>query len=367
MIIISVASDERLKEFAGFVRNNSRLTKTQISAEQDLTPSTVNRYFRACREKGYLDDNEIPTDDSLSDTPDLNQIIEQTKKKMPRGSDQSHDKDKTIKVGLGDLHLSDEDAMLESIESTTDNLIDFLNKQDHKNLKILNIGDIVSGTGIFYGQEYRNITSKSHWQTILGTYYLKKITERIKDETQIEYIHFDNVKGNHDVANQGTNLAYYLTRDMQAYDLSAKYRGNYHISDNIYQVHGYGRSSYRPQSPAFLRDMSNRVANLNNQGKDIDRVLSGHCHWLDVDFQYTLSVSFDMVGGFQRNARQELGRLQRPAGFIAYLPNKSPKKIKPDPDVFRQEANDEELEFKNVTRIGNILKEAYEYEEFATK
>lgn len=286
---------------------------------------------------------------------------------MPRGTDRTLNKNEIIKVGLGDLHISDEDVMFRSIESTVDNLIDFLSKQDYANLKILNIGDIVSGTGIFYGQEYRNITSKSHWQTILAAYYLKEMVDRIKDETEIEYVHFDNVKGNHDVANKGTNLAYYLTRDMQAYGLSAKYRGNYYIANNIYQVHGYGRSSYRPQSPTFLRDMSNRIANLNNQGEKINRVLSGHCHWLDVDFQYTLSLAFDMVGGFQRNARQELGRLQRPAGFIAYLPNKTPQKIVPDPDIFRQEANDKELEFKNVTRIGNTLKRAYEHEEFATK
>lgn len=355
---MSIASDERLRNFAEFVKENDRLTVSQIASEQNLTPNSVKRYARACKEKGYLD--EIPGEGVVSDTPDLNQMIEKTRVEAEKGHSRPEREVSQIKVALGDLHLSDEDVMFRSLESATDRLVNYLSGKDYEELIVLNLGDTVSGTGVFYGQEYRNVINTSHWQTLVGAMYQKKIRDKIIDESPIQHVHFDLVKGNHDIAQRGTNLGYYLARDMQALGLSANYHGNFYISDELYCVHGYGMSDYRPQSPKFLRAMSKRASNLNQQGENIERIVSGHCHWLDTDFKYTINLAFDMVGGFQRNKRAELGRVQRPAGFIVYEPDKRPHEIRPDADIFYEEANQEDLEFQNIERIGKLLKQAYE-------
>lgn len=354
---MSIASDERLREFAKFVEENPRLTKTQIASEQNLTPTSVDRYLRACKEKGLIEDTSNPS--MVSDEPDLNQMIEKTRMEAEKGHSRPEREVSQIKVALGDLHLSDEDVMFRSLESATDRLVDYLSEKDYEELIILNLGDTVSGTGVFYGQEYRNVVNTAHWQTLVGAMYQKKIRDKIIDESPISHVHFDLVKGNHDIAQRGTNLGYYLARDMQALGLSANYHGNFYISDELYCVHGYGMSDYRPQSPKFLRAMTKRASNLNAEGENIERILSGHCHWLDTDFKYTINLSFDMVGGFQRNKRAELGRVQRPAGFIVYEPEERPYEIRPDRDIFYEEANQEDLEFQNIERIGKLLKQAY--------
>lgn len=363
MIIISVASNEALKEFAEFCKNNERLTVEQIASRRDLTTSSARRYVRACKEKGFLPQDFFTKKQPVSDNPTLESVLAETRDKYADSPPSNNVSGKTVKIAFSDLHLSDEDVMFRSIESTIDRLVDYIGGKDYDSALMLNLGDTISGKGIFRGQETRNVINTSHWQTLVGSVYQNKMKNKILDETSIDSVHFQLVKGNHDEHRNGTNLAYYLARDMQAYGISATYQGNFHISDNLYLLHGWGFSDYRPQSPKFLRSMMKRISNINSQrggeSGEITRVVSGHTHWLDVGLKYNLNLSFDSIGGYQRNKRAELGRVQRPAGMIVYEPDERPYPIEPDKDIFWEEANQENLEFENAGRIYELLNEAY--------
>ncbi len=339
------------------------MTVEQIASKRDLTTSSARRYIRACKEKGYLPESFPTQKEPVSDKPSLESVLAETREKYSESSRDHNLSGKTIKVAFGDLHLSDEDVMFRSIESAVDRLVDYISGKEYDSALMLNLGDTVSGKGIFRGQETRNVINTSHWQTLVGAVYQKRMRDRLIDETSVDNVHFQLIKGNHDEHRNGTNLAYYLARDMQAFGLSATYQGNFHISDNLYLLHGWGFSDYRPQSPKFLRSMMKRVSNVNSQrggeSGEITRVVSGHTHWLDIGLRYNLNLYFDSLGGYQRNKRAELGRVQRPAGMIVYEPDDRPHPIEPDKDIFWEEANQEDLEFENAGRIYELLHEAY--------
>lgn len=271
-------------------------------------------------------------------------------------------KQRKVKLAIGDLHLTDKGVMLNSIKATLDNAIDYIADRGYKHIEIINVGDTISGTGIFRDQELQNLTNTPHWQTLVGAIWQRKMLKEIFEYSDIESYEFHLIKGNHDQCKGGTDLAKFLAIEMKDMGIKAtNYHGGFYVSDDTYVVHGYGNSDYRPQSPQFLRALQKRIHNYNSRtGKQVKRILHGHTHWADINFRYTLSSIFDCLGGFQKNQREDLGNLQRPAGFIIYeFENDSwePTLIEPDKNIFYDEIDMDKIGYRNVSKIGKLLKQ----------
>ncbi len=376
-----IVSDETLLDTVEVVKDNINKKPYKVAKILDVEVDTLRRYLTEASNQGLcekglwkklksdqpvsLKHNEQSPEDLIQGELDKYSVSQNTQKDI--------DDIKKVKLAFGDLHIGDEDVMWSSIKSTIDNAIEYIKGKDYEYMEVINVGDTVSGTAIFRGQKARNIIGKPHWQTMGGAIVQKDMFDKVLDKTSIEDYEVHVVKGNHDQSGRSkdTNLAYYLVKEMQSIGIrNVHYEGDSYLSDNIYAVHGFGNSDYKPESNKFARTFQKKLHNLNNRlDRHIDRVLHGHTHWSSPPFPYTINCYFDSLGGYQRNARADLGRLQRPAGFHVYekkqetwerRPSWQPKLIEPDRDVFENEANDKLLEFKNILRVGQLLLRAYE-------
>lgn len=277
-----------------------------------------------------------------------------------------------VTLALADQHLTDEDCLYGTYLSIVEKAVKRIAELHPGRVDVLELGDMISGEGIFRGQQVRNITNHLHWQTLVGAHELWKLSKMIEDESGLTPRIF-YVKGNHDEARSaGGNLARPLCNEAAAtFGVPVKYCGTefiFDLGDKTHHyalcVHGYGGSRYHPQSNAFLDAMHRRVANLNvkrSPDEAILRVIHGHVHWMNVGFAYTRTLTFDTVGGLQRNKRPELGQVQRPTGAILYVADGDElevEAIKPDDDVFEEEIASVDLEFRNIRRVADILQDS---------
>lgn len=277
-----------------------------------------------------------------------------------------------VTLALGDQHLTDEDCLYDTYISVVEKAVKRIAELRPGRVDVLELGDMISGEGIFRGQQVRNITNHLHWQTLVGAHELWKLSKMIEDGSGLVPRIF-YIKGNHDEArSSGGNLARPLCNEAAAtFGIPVKYCGTefvFDLGDKAHHyalcVHGYGGSRYHPQSNAFLDAMHRRVANLNvkrSPEEAIMRVIHGHVHWMNVGFEYTRTLTFDTVGGMQRNKRPELGQVQRPTGAILYVAEGDSLRaeaIKPDDNIFEEEIASVDLEFRNIRRVADILQDS---------
>lgn len=195
------------------------------------------------------------------------------------------------------------------------------------------------------------------------------------------------IKGNHD-NNRGDNYAWGLADKLRSLGLDAYYSGHQLIMNLgndekehwALIEHGYGGSDYYPISYDFLRNTQKKLLWLNRHQRlkgraEIERVIVGHSHWLVTNIRQDTYWAIDVSGGFQRNERVELGKNQRPAGFILYVfdPEKDGLtiydwkdglrlyEITPDEDVMLKELTDPALELKNRMLAPQKLMQLYNY------
>jgi len=291
-------------------------------------------------------------------------------------------------VIISDLHFGDENVMLETYKSAINNLINKL-REIAKEEKISEInvilnGDIVAGRGIFRGQEAQNIFNKGNIQVLYASAHILDLHKELISIAPVRYF---VIKGNHD-NHRGDNYAWELADKLRAFGLNAYYAGH-QIIVNLGNKkkqhwalieHGYGGSDYYPISYDFLRNTWKKLNWLNRkqieQGRrEIERVVVGHSHWLVTNIRQDPYWAIDVSGGFQRNERIELGKNQRPAGFILYVfdPDRDGLtiydwkdglrlyEIVPDEEVMLKELFDPALELKNRTNAPHKLMELYNY------
>lgn len=295
----------------------------------------------------------------------------------------------TATIIISDTHFGDENVMIETYQSTVNNLIWKL-KQISQQKPIDNIivvlnGDVVAGRHIFYMQEAQNIFNKGNIQVLYATAFILDLHHQLSEITpEIQYF---VIKGNHD-NNRGDNYAWGLADKLRSLGLDAYYSGHQLIMNLgndekehwALIEHGYGGSDYYPISYDFLRNTQKKLLWLNRHQRlkgraEIERVIVGHSHWLVTNIRQDTYWAIDVSGGFQRNERVELGKNQRAAGFILYVfdPEKDGLtiydwkdglrlyEITPDEDVMLKELTDPALELKNRMLAPQKLMQLYNY------
>lgn len=280
------------------------------------------------------------------------------------------DRRATVTIVLSDLHLGDANHLPETYWSTIYNIQEVLrNIKSFYNvthlLVVLN-GDVVAGRDVFRFQELKNLIQRGHWQVFLAEIIIKDTLMKLAEEKEVDCIAF--LRGTHE--SLSSNFILYLKRLMNGKTKYLSHGGVLNIAADLgeYDVlftHGYGYADVFPVSSNLMRDVSKMVGVYKNRGVSIERVCSGHSHWMSsgliVDDMY-----WEVTGGFQK---WEYTLSQRPAGAIVYLYNNGEcvaLPVRPDMDVELREKQDPGLEYKNLVYYGNfLLKHLREIEEVA--
>lgn len=382
---------DRALEVAELIRKYGDVLRT--SDALGLSISSIDRYVREAKRLNLLGENvrlignQFYDGDERLGTPGdmdaISSLVEREKVRRGFSDDQPYIMDPPegthITIDIGDLHATDEDFLWESFFSMIHNVGNVVSSLKPKWVTVRGFGDWITGRGIYRGQEVRNITNHAHWQTLIGGYLLVLIEQELRswfgDDVFIEW---EYIKGNHDEVDRGAvNLAYYLCNEAWAsFGIPIHYAGtetvaNYGTTDKpvwALVVHGFGGGDYSPHSNSLLRKLSKRIANLNADRmpeEAITELRHGHTHWLNArGLCYTRKLTVYCVGGFQRNKRPELGQEQRPTGAIITIAdgeNYNTIGAVPNDEVFANEINSPDLEFKNMERIGGLLRSALQY------
>ena len=293
-----------------------------------------------------------------------------------------------LTIVLSDLHLGDKNVMINTYKSTISNLLNKIallsTEGPFDTITVILNGDAVSGRNIFRGQEAQNIFNKGNMQILYASAYLYQLNEQLEQYANVEWF---IIKGNHDQYS-GDNYAWLLADKLRALGLDAFYAGHEFITNlgNTEKQHwaliehGYGGGSYYPLSYEFIRQSTKKVIETNmrqwEQGLGpIERVIVGHTHWLNTNFQQDLRWAFDVSGGFQKNNRVELGMNQRPPGVLLYAFDSNKEglsiydwkgglrlfEIPPDGEVLYNEIHDPALTLNNHSDVASVLANFYKF------
>jgi len=273
----------------------------------------------------------------------------------------SNSKECTVTVVISDLHLGDSNHLPDTYWSTIANLkevLSYINKNySIKAFYIVLNGDLVSGRDVYRFQELRNLLDRGHWQVFLAEYVLKKTFKMLEDIRPITRVYL--VKGTHE--SLANNFVLYLKRMLgdKAYYLS--HGGVVNIADpigeyNVLFTHGSSYSEYCPIPPKLMRDVLAEINKQKERGVYIERVCTGHTHWLSSNLIIG-DVYWDVTGGFQK---WEYTLHQRPSGVILYFYSSkevSSIPIRSDPEIEDEEQSEVGLEYKNLKYYGECLLE----------
>lgn len=269
--------------------------------------------------------------------------------------------DIVLTLSMSDLHLGDADHLHETYWSTIGNLkaqLKALKKYYNvKEFKIVGNGDLVAGTRIFSGQEFRNIVQRGHWQVALAHAVLSKTIDELSSIVPVDRMYL--IRGTHET-NENNYIMYLKKYLPNTYYLGhskavniAHPLGEY----NVIFTHGMGSNTYFALSLAMLRDGVNAVSDFALKGIEIKRVSCGHTHQLQPGIVGS-GVTFDVTGGFQR---WEKTISQRDCGMLLYMCTKDTFNIvpiRPDKNIEFKEKSYGDLEFKNMQYYATMLRDS---------
>ena len=266
--------------------------------------------------------------------------------------------DATATLVLSDLHLGHESHLPDTYWSTIGNLCRILKAASwlfniRRTTLVLN-GDIVSGVGVYRGQEFQNIVSRGHWQVFVAETVIRKTISKIENHIKINRMYL--IKGTHESLE--SNYMLYLRKIFHPLSVYSSKSLILNIAEpigkyNILFTHGRGRSSYYPISYEQVRNIWKAVRQLD---VPVEKVCVGHSHWLTPELDLE-GVSVCVTGGFQK---WEYTVPQRPCGMLLILYSEgeaSVVPVRPDPEIEAREKNEPALEYKNMRYYAELLAE----------
>lgn len=274
-------------------------------------------------------------------------------------------------LAFADTHICDVDCLWESFWSAVRQGTEML--AGHERVTLLLDGDLISGTGIFKGQELRSVLNTPHWQAMVGAQVVSDLCDELLQAGIITTVIY--IRGNHDIARySGAELGWWVSSFAKQLGVDITYCPLELLYDlggghRALVVHGHGYSRFRPQSPAFQDNVLRRIGDLNanrEPREQINRVVSGHSHWLSLGHRSSeWGVVYDSLGGWTRNQRAVLSLTSRPTGGALYLPREEGqelwvREVRPARGVVAEETSDPTLAAKNVQRVGGLLLRAME-------
>jgi len=376
------------------LENNPKVDRKTLFTKSGLTASSFRARLSELKEAGYLEyDREYVwvTGELPKEKPNTNESKLSKKyqfESLVTLKERGETINNKITIVLSDLHFGDKNVMIQTYKSTINNLLDKVEELSTEmpieKITVIINGDAVSGRHIFREQEAQNLFNKGNLQVLYAAAYLFDLNAMLEEYGPTEwYI----IKGNHD-QNRGDNYAWILADKLRALGIDCFYAGHEFITNLgndekqhwALLEHGYGGGSYYPLSYEFIRQSTKKVIEANYRQwekglQPIERIIAGHTHWLNTNFQQGLRWAFDVSGGFQKNNRVELGMNQRPPGILLYAFDSRKDgltvydwkgglrlfEIPPDEEVLHEELHDPALTLKNHSDITTVLNEFYQF------
>jgi len=272
------------------------------------------------------------------------------------------DQNCTLTVVISDIHVGDANHLPDTYWSTIENLKEVLKfikgKYKIKNIYFVLNGDIVSGRNVYKYQELNNLLQRGHWQVFMAEYVVKKTIKEIEKTIGKEIDRIYLVRGTHE--NLANNFILYLKRMFGDKTWYLSHGGVVNIAGslgeyNVFFTHGYGNSRTCPVPSNLLSDVLSKVDDYKfNNNIHIDRICTGHTHWLTSSILYG-NIYWDITGGFMK---WEKTLSHRAPGILLYIySNKDVSciPIRPDIVVYENEINSPGLEYKNLKYYGDYL------------
>lgn len=279
---------------------------------------------------------------------------------------------KKLTIAFGDLHFGDQGLLYECWQECMAASVEMAGQFQPAEIQLASPGDVASGRGIFRSQELRNILPLAQPQLIWVAWEIAEWVQRLREACPKAKIVGKNVKGNHDET-MGENLAYELPIMLHLFEVAWQYCSRQAVINLAAEgespflaslEHGYGNSSYYPNSYTQIRGTWQELLDLDrrNEGQAVRRVIAGHTHWLNIGYALAPGRALDTVGGFQRQDRWNLAPTGRPVGFLAYRHDGrtlSVESITPRQETVDRLTDDPALDLRNgVTAFQQLLKVA---------
>ena len=276
-----------------------------------------------------------------------------------------------------DVHYADANHLLSSCEQTWTKALEVFRQYKPNRIQLVWGDDYVAGRGIYKNQDLDTTVSNAEQQCQVGAVHFMRRMQSLRAITDAP-ISVIWLRGNHEYSN-GHPLAaalFLMVKDICSGFANVEYKLGldasvvnlaYEGTHNALFLHGYGHSSISPNSPRFISDVKDRLLVMHRNmlpHEQIWRVASGHTHMYSKDLERTIGLKWDTTGGWQRNARVQLGFNQRPSGSIMYvsLPGMDgdilePIGVRPDFDVYRREIEDAHLGARNMEDTAECLRQ----------
>lgn len=278
----------------------------------------------------------------------------------------------TLTLNLSDLHYHDKGHLLGVIRNLEDKVLVLLDRFQPHHFRCLLNGDTVPGRGVYRNQMLESVLPVAEQQVAAGAWRWREFRERLREHLPVEATEeYIVIKGNHDTS-EGEDTCMPFVLVLRAMQIPARYVGTEWVMDLadaggywVLAEHGYGNSSYNPTSNKQVLESVQKVIDYAQRGyvneRAIRRLLHGHTHWLSVGLTRA-GVRYDTTGGGHRNDRANIGRNQRPPGWIVYVSPPgandilTPIEVTPDPHVLRQDVDDPLLSERNREEAARCLK-----------
>ncbi len=276
-----------------------------------------------------------------------------------------------LTIACGDTQFGDQGHLYECWQECCQCAVELAKAEQPAEVEIVHVGDLASGRGIYRNQELRNILPLAQPHVLWGCWELLNLMRDLTAAAPQAKVYGRNLQGNHDLA-MGENLALIVPVIMSVLGVEWKFCGRQTLVNLaaegappyvIQAEHGYGHSSYYPNSYSQIRGTWQDLLSKDRryQGQQfIWRVVCGHTHWLNIGYALAEGRFLDTVGGFQRQDRLSLPPSGRPVGMIAYSHDGARvmiRAITPDQATLDRLEDDQELDVRNaLTASQQLLK-----------
>ena len=332
-----------------------------------------------CIKRKMLDENIIQMYDSSNDKTYIISMGVLGTEKEETSNNIKDVHEELITICISDLHITDKNMLFKSLLNTIEKTLNFVKVCKPNRVNINLIGDSLQGKGVYRNDsnELLLVDVKDQIKVLisfLNEELLQKLTEFVNKEN----ININILDGQHDMS------CGYLISDSLVDKLNLLgYKTYNHLSEAVvnfsecnenkymvYLTHGTGYSRYATKSPAFINNVKDRIFNLQKDFNcDIRRCVSGHSHWVEVNYENPVAFFWDNTGGFQGNRRRELGFGSRPTGLLVYKGSNpsNPYIIRPDDDIFKSDIYSNDFIVSNLKEMTKYLELAGKLTCFETK
>ena len=277
----------------------------------------------------------------------------------------------TFTLVTSDFHLFDRGFLLKTLDSLVEKTKVLLKDYQPRRMNWIVNGDTVVGRGVYKNQDMDSVLPTADLQVGAGSLKFSEVAKALVPAipTKVRF-----TLGQHDYS-KGEPIAQYLVWGVRELlkeyaHLDIAYSGVEVLENcadegeyNVLFEHGWGYSRTSPTSPAMLDAIFRRLLTHEREGFHVKRFCHAHTHWLNVGMEHVAGLPVDTTGGLQRNERVNLGRNERPPGWIVYYapPGSEeildpPFKVEPNKEILRQERLNPNLRADNMIEAGRCLK-----------